>query len=834
MNFRQTAVLIAAVFAVVVVLLVITYTADDATPVTDVLTEELAAAKPEDIDSVEIDRDTSGRLKFVRTDAAKNNWEIVEPYRAPADPIAVQAVISALMRAKPTAYKGLSGNPAVHGLDPPSLKVTLHKGSDKASTVNLGDVTIGGRDAVVFVTTSARPGRPMAVPRADLDPLFRDPRGGSKAGDLAKWVADYRVKSVFPGDSRALGEDVASIKLSLPNKQKELALSRTPSGGWKFDSPAGWGEADTDGDPAASANTFTGVTPLLRTLTNLAAGSPADFIEQPKPLKEYGLNPDNPDLVRVEMTTRDGKSAVAFLGKTEAAAAPPPALPGMPPPSGGKVYVRIDGQPGVIRATAGELGGLVPVITDPAPLRDRDLLHVERGKQIDGVDILLAGQPPTKLRRVLPGDWKLYGGPGDPQNANAAAVARVLDVVNAKRAVKGFPPPNPANFAAISATLDVWVDGFKPAADAKGEPVKSGEAVKLEFGRKEGDSVYVRRTRPGGVVNEFLLPAMLKVGAGTETVDVLKAVAQSRLDLLDPSLPTFSPDGVVKVAVSGQANYVLEKDAQPDPYTKEPVWRYAAPPPAGRTADARNLEEMLRLLGTTQSVSRYVDEQPSPAKLTEYGLSPPRLKVVVSVPGGDRVYEFGRDTADPNAVYARVGGKAAVFTLPRLILDKFLTPQLRDRAIFRDLPVARVNRLELKGWGNLLGNSPITLILEKNPAGVWVVPAAAAGAAPNAPAGFAVDPAKVNAFLELLSRTRAKSFEPGPPNAKHGFGDPNQFLEVKVQWPGGAVALNIGATADAGATYYVWSSWLPQTDPVFTVDGPPFKPFKEKPGGFAK
>ena len=38
----------------------------------------------------------------------------------------------------------------------------------------------------------------------------------------------------------------------------------------------------------------------------------------------------------------------------------------------------------------------------------------------------------------------------------------------------------------------------------------------------------------------------------------------------------------------------------------------------------------------------------------------------------------------------------------------------------------------------------------------------------------------------------------------------------------------------AGVTYYGWSAWLPQADPVFTIDGAAFKPFKDKPGGFAK
>ncbi len=843
MNFRQTAILIGAVFAVVVVLLILTFTAEDKT--TDILTEELIGVKPEEIDTVEIDRDGASKLKLSRVDAKTNKWEIAEPFRAAADGAAVQAVITALMKAKPTAYKELTSNPAVHGLDPAGLKVTLRAG-DKSSTVNLGDVTLGGRDSVVFVTTSARPKRPMAIPRGELEPLLREAKKEGKAVDMAKGSADFRVKTVFPGDSRAMGEDVASLTLELPNKKKELKLIRSPSGGWKFAIPAGWGDADYDGDPAGSPLTFTGVGPLLRALTNVSAISAADFIDNPKDLKEYGLNPDNPDRVRVEMVTKEGQKAVVYFGKVEGGLPPPPMMPGMPPqpPPSGKVYVSIDGQPGVVRASATNLTGLVGVITDPNSLRDRDLLRVGRGS-VDGLDIIIAGQPPdrpTKLRLAksgdprIPGSWKLYSGPGDPQEAFAAAVDRIRDVVAAKRSIKDFPAPNPANFAAIAATIDVWVDGFNPPIAPKAEPGKKGPgAVKLEFGRKEGETIYVRRTLPDGQVSEFTVPAMIKLGIG-ESVDVMAAVAKSRLDLLDPSLPSFSDTTPTRIAVSGANNYTLAKDPSV-PGAKETLWRFVVPEARkGQVADSNGVLELLNLLGTSQgSFGKYVDE--NPAKPEDFGLAPPRLKVVIGLDAkseNDRGFEFGKDTADPDKVYARVIGKTAVFTIQRRALDQFTNPDLRDRVVFRGVPAGQVTTMKLEGWGNLLGNSPITVSLEKNKDGIWVVTPSAAGAPPNAPAGFVVDPAKVNAFLDLLTTTRVRSFESGPPALKNGFGDKNQYLIVTLTWPGGAISLNIGATPDNGATYYGWSAWLPQTDPVFIIDGAPFKAYKEKPGAFAK
>ncbi len=831
MNFRQTAFLLGAILVLGIVLLILSYTSDDGAPEGGALTEELAGVKPEKIDTLEIERAGSGTLKIVRSGAEKKNWEIVEPYKAPADSNTVEATISALMKARPVANPELTTSLAAHGLEPPGLKVTLRQGTDKSSTVNFGDVSIGGSKGVVFVTTSTQPKRPMAVPRHELDPLFKESRPG-KAADNAKWVGDYRSHAIFPAGSRAMGEDVASLKLTLPNKKKEFAVSRSSTGGWKFDLPAGWGAAGAEGDPSASLGTFTGVNPLLRTLVSMNAGSGADFLDTPGDLKQYGLNADNPDLVRVEMKTKDGQSTVAYIGKVEVAAKPPTSPPGMPQPAGGgKAYVRIEGQPGVIRAIAGDLSGLVPVITDPSPLRERALIAIDPREQVDGINIALAGQPAdklTKLRRVG-GNWKLYGGSGESQEAQAAPVQRIVEVVAAPRAINGFPAPNPANFASVSATLWVWVGGFATPPTPSGDPVKKVEPTKIEFGRKEGDSIHVRRTQPGGKVTEYTVPASLKIGPGNESVDVLATVSKSRLDLLSHSFPSFVD--ATRITVSGAANFTLAQDEKPEASSGEKQWRFTAPgPSAGKVADAATVRNdiIYYLANASSQFGRYVDEAPTPQKLTEYGLMPaPRLKVTVDVPGtaGGKskqlVYEFGKDTPDATSVYARMGGTPAVFTLGRTAFDKLLNANLRDRAVFRDVPTEKINELELSGWGG------VKLKFQKNKEGVWVPQA-------PTPPTFVVDMSKVNAFLSLVGRTRAKNFEKGMPKPANGFGDPKQNLQATLRWPGGAITFNIGAPADGGQSYYAWSAWLPQSDPVFTVDAAPFKPYKEGTGGFAK
>src|SRR5687768_5894442 len=117
---------------------------------------------------------------------------------------------------------------------------------------------------------------------------------------------------------------------------------------------------------------------------------------------------------------------------------------------------------------------------------------------------------------------------------------------------------------------------------------------------------------------------------------------------------------------------------------------------------------MLDILATTLSATRVVDENPTPEKLAGYGLgTATRLRVTVGLKGTapddkERVYEFGKETADPNFVYAQQRGKTAVFTLPKVIYDKFPTADLRDRAIFNVDPT-QVSKVDITGWGNLFG-----------------------------------------------------------------------------------------------------------------------------------
>ncbi|HEV3439320.1 MAG TPA: DUF4340 domain-containing protein, partial [Gemmata sp.] len=779
----------------------------------------------------------------VGKDRWQEEWEVSslgggkQTLKAKADPGAIEEVIKALLKAKPTANS--ESNPALLGLQPPGLRVTLRQGSERSSTINFGNLTSGAK-AVAFVTTSARPHRPLATPRASIDPLFRSTGGEAKAVDLVKWASDFRVKSIFGADARGARDDVDGLTLTA--KGKTLSMEKV-GGVWKFVQPAGWGNVDPMGDATSTPGTFTGAGPLLGAITSLQALAPADFLDNPsaEDLVKYGLNPGNPDIVKVEAKLKDNETATVLIGKKDSTptAPGPGGMPGMP---SGKVWLKVEGEPGVIRANSGDLSGLIPVIENPDPLRDRTLLVAEKSR-IDGIDLTVAGQT-TKLRRAgsIP-EWKLFGNSpaGDPQLASRLVVDKLLDLLTERRTIKGFPAANPANFAPpeIKAEVKVWAAGFEPGTDDKAEPKEKGKPTTLLFGKKEGDSIYVRRTLPDGTIGEFLLPDRIKIGAGGETVELIPAITKTRLDFLDPNLKTFSTEVANKIAVSGIKNYELDKEEKKDPSANQDRWTFAAPADQkGKTADANTVLEMLRILGTTHSVTRFVDEAPSPAKLIEYGLaspatpppmSPPspRLKVVIGLKGTDaadkeRVFEFGAITGD--FVYARQTGKAAVFTLPKFVFDKFAEADLRDRAIFQFDP-AMITAIELKGWGT--AGFVTDLHFEKNKEGVWIVT--------KSPGQYTVDPKKIEAFLAVLNTTNVKAFLPGAPTAEQGFGDVKVSLIIVLKTAAGPlISLNLGASADGGASYYGWTSILPQTAPVFTVDAARFKVYKESSGVFAK
>jgi hypothetical protein len=858
MSFRTTAILFGIVFLLGIGLLILSFSEDDTTPTKELLLSHLAGAKAEEIDTIEIEK-VSARLVLKRVD--KDHWNITEPVSARADAGTVDRVVSSLLGVRATSYPELSANPAMHGLEPPSLRVTLRSG-EKSDTLNIGEVTIGGSKAVGFVTTPERK-RPMAVSRTDLEPLFKQSQSGS-AGELAKWTNDYRTKQVFDVDPRSGADDITSVKLT--NKGKDLALAKSPGGTWQFTTPAGWGDAATSGESSAgSSSTITGVRGLINSLVNLQASAADDFIDNPKDLKEYGLNADNPNLIRVELKDKGGKTEIALLGKVQEPA--PPAAPGAPAPPAppAKLYVKREGSNTIVRVNPpATLDGLYGVIANPDPLRDRDLVRDTDKSRIDAIDITVGGQV-TKLRKAGGpfGTWKLYGGPNDPQDANAEVVNRLLNLVAQPHNIKDFPPVNDANFTPqeTKAEVKLWTDAVKPNTDPKvdknAEPKVEGPPVVLQFGKKDAEGIYVRRTNAAGQKADFRLPEKVKVAGAapppspfgptppagaSEDVEVASAVAKTRLDFLDTTLKSFSQFQANKLTIQNGPNVtevVKEKPPENAPLG-DSKWKYVKPDASkDRTADSGSVSDLLTML-STESIVKFIAENPPEAELAKWALDPknPKLKVTVGLDAGpapaagdkekekdkERVYYFGNETDDKQFVYARQEGKAAVFTVRKLTADKFATADLRDKTVVR-FDKSKVKKLSFKGWKEKTGFE-VELIFEKKD-GNWTVS--------KSPGAYMLDPAKVDKFLDAANNLRAKSFIPGPAKPEQKLTPADGALQVFVELEGAPLfTFTVGGPTDGDASYFLQTSLLPANENIVTVVSDVFKPYKDNSAAFAK
>jgi hypothetical protein len=833
MNFRLTAVFFALVLVLVAgLLIVVLFDDDEATATPDGLVTPLtqAGVTEKEIDTVEIVRTepSEQRLVFART--GEGRWELREPTTARVDGFAVEGVVRDLYRARPVRDPGLTDSLTVHGLDRPTVRVTLRAGADRSATVNVGLTTIGGDRAVTYVTTSAAPKRPLAVRKSDLSSLFRPGATDGEAWKLAKWLPEYRTRRVLGADVRDPSEAQA---VRLTTAGRELALRQATPGEWRFEAPPGFGLADYEGATETRPSTapFTGVRPLLNMLTALQVGGPDDFIEQPGDLAQYGLAQDDPNAIRVELTPQTGPAEVAYFGKPVEADGKPVV------PS--RVYARLEGDSAVMRVQTDRLEGLRQTILNPGELRNRDLLNPAKRDRIDALD-LTVGAETVKLRKVggeggpvaAVGTWVLYGGP-EPVAAKASEVTALLTALARPRAARDLlPAPDDAAFAGpeTRATVRVWYDGVEGQPKIEGdklppEPTLKGEPVVLTFGRHEGDVVFVRKAADGTSVD-------LKVPDTT-----LGLVTRGRLDYLDPKLRSFGTQQAARLTFNrGEEPFELVRAESADGWTFEK--------PEARKGQAADPEKVSGLLGLLSGLfaERVAAESPSPEELQKWGLDPaaPRMRVAVGLRDatpkddgkekeGDKkdqpdelVYYFGNETEDRQHVYARQDGRPLAFLVRKAVFDRFATDELRDPTVYR-LDLTAVRKLTVKGWREVLG-APAEYTMEKKGA-EWV------GVSPP---GFTPDAAKVNALLAALAAPRAERFVAVGDRPEYGVDPANNpdAMVFTIESEGRPTAvLVLGKPAENGKVYAA-SSGVPGE--VFTLDAAPIRKLTEKPASLQK
>ncbi|HEX4590651.1 MAG TPA: DUF4340 domain-containing protein, partial [Gemmataceae bacterium] len=789
----------------------------------------------------------------------KDHWKLEEPYEAAPDGRLVESVVNDVVNAR-TVTKGadLTSNPGQFDLDRPPLSMTLSAG-DKTATVNFGKVSLGSGDSkLVYANTSAQRS-PMAVKKSSLGGLFRDVPDAKTAGDLVKSVSAFRAPDLLLANHAFDAINVVQ-SVDLKGDKSEVQLSKTSAGTWQFEKPAGFGEADVEGDMSGAGSDAapSGVKPLLSALPQIRANSADDFIEDVTDFKQYGLDP--PVGPRIEVVLQGkGESAapvteIVTVGKKE--------------DKGDKVFVRSGKERAVAKVSASAIDPIRKVIENPAALRSRALLPGGT-VGIDALDIRVGGDPPIELRKLTEG-WKLYGPPGEPKAANAQAVQELLNQLGNHRLIREFPDPKLSDadkgLDKPSAVVTVWVNGIEQPKPEEKKDTKGGEAQQapppksaepndkaaeppepkdkaakppekkdekkeekkepakpklkqptatLTFGKRDKDLLYVRREM-GGTKADFAVPEAL-----------LPLLTRGRLDYLDVTLPSFTTDQATKLTFTHAGEtWVVEKETKDK---AAPTWVIRQPANlAGRPAETFKITALLGDLAGLRPVRLWA-EKATDRELERFGLKTPRVSATVALSDPktkELIYLFGAETDDKVHVYAKQAAHDLVFSVPKSSLEAFENANVVDLTVFR-LDLSKVTGVKLTGWANLnVERKPQTLDLERKGANNWTV---------KAPPAFKLSASQAESLLAALADVKAEKFvvfKTGPkPEYKLAPADGALTIEIVEDGQKEPITLTIGGEAEAGKSYDAQSNKSPGD--VFLVPKERFEKYKSNPNAFA-
>jgi hypothetical protein len=825
--------------------------------------------------SADVTSDKVSRVIVERTQPAETKlvfardgkqWKLEKPYAAKLDSHQVDRVVNDFLSAR-TETKGadLTSSLSQFGLDHPSMTVTLDAEGGRSATVNLGNVSIGSAETgLVYVTSSENPKTPAAVKRSALGGLFKsDVTSPSTAGELLKNVTEFRSKDLFLEDAFSPADVVSAIKLK--SDKGEVNIKKSSGGGWEFEKPANFGEADAEGDASAAISggtesTPTGVKPLLTAIKNIRAVSNEDFIENVTDFAQYGLEPGKEagriEVVRAPKAGGEGQvSEVVLVGKKEE--------------KGDRLFVRPAGEAVVIKVQDSVIEPIRKTIEKPSNLRNRSLAP-QTVLQADGIDIQVGNDPPVELRKVGdPAAWKLFDAQGHATNANTPAVTALLNDLSGKRIVKEFPDPSTADAVLgldkPSATVTIWVGGVVPeekkeekkdekkdeaknkdkAKDESKDKAKDAAAkdkdkdkskdatkpqektpptvtrpkmreptVRLVFGKRDKDLLYVRR-EAGASKTVLAVPETL-----------LAKVTRGRIDYVDPTLPSFVRDRAEKLTFNrGAETWVIEKVVKEG--AKGPSWEVKKPDQyAGRTADEAKVEHIVGELSGLRA-ERLWAEKATDKELERAGLKPPKVEVTVGLKDEKEkpyVLLFGGETDDKTGVYAKLGDRDLVFIPRKSAVDALQQGDLLDPTVFR-LDLSKVQGMKLTGWKDVVG-SEMTLDMERKGTNNWSM---------KGTSTFKLSAPQAESFLIGLTDVRAEKFvvfKSGPkPEHKLTPAEGALRIEITVDGEKEPIMLSIGAPDADGKSYYAQSSKLPGD--VFLLPKEKFEKWKGRPTVFS-
>jgi hypothetical protein len=529
--------------------------------------------EPKDVEAVTVVR-KGETLRLKR--AADGGWDMLEPVKTRGDRAVVDDMVTGLATAR--MDREIDPNPAKpadFGLDPPAAEVKLEvKGRAEPLVLR-----VGGKNPTGVWVYAREGAKPAVITLSE-----------SIARDTSRPVADFRDHTVIAFDRK----NVTGVDLDVGGDQ--MALAADEPGKWRIVKPRAL-RADTD--------------LVSEFLDKLEGAKATEFVDDaPKSLAPYGL--DKPARVTV-WVGRDKDRAARTL------------LVGRPVPEKKGVYVKREGEPGVI-LTAEALWTAFPKTV--AALRDKTVVSYAYDK-LAKVEIA-HGRETIDLEKDGTA-WKLTA--PEALRADGGAVTQLLWKIRDLRAL-GF-----------------LAEG---AADVPRFLSKPEVTVKLwESGAKEPKTLLLQSSpeRRGGQ------PAALAAVQGEGPVVLVEGKALSELtpgvaELRDRTVfPAFDLGDVKRARVAGgDKPLVVEKSGETD-------WKRVGPT-RGATKDGRvaNVLLALKALKWKEIASKGGDD-------AKFGLDKPELEVTVFKGDGSELGTLLVGRTDGAVTYVKLKAEPGIFAV---------------------------------------------------------------------------------------------------------------------------------------------------------------------------
>src|ERR1700730_6972098 len=528
--------------------------------------------EPKDVERVTVAR-KGETVRLQRT--ADGGWEMLEPVKTRGDRGTVDDMVTGLAPAR--MDREIDPNPAKpadFGLDPPEADVKLEiKGRPEPLVLRVGNKNPTG------VWVYAREGgKPAVITLSE-----------SIARDATRPLADFRDRTVIAFDRR----NVSGIDLDVNGDQ--IGVVADEPGKWRIVKPRAL-RADTD--------------LISEFLDKLEGAKAVEFVDDaPKSLQPYGL--DKPSKVTV------------WVGKDKDRAART-LLVGRPVPEKKGVYVKREGEPGVI-LTAEAVWTVFPKTV--GAIRDKTVVSYASDK--------LARIEITRGRETLglaqEGRGSKISAP-EALRADSGAVTQILWKIRDLQAL-GFLSEGAAEVPRFLSKPEVivrlWETGAKEPKTLllqSSNERRGGQPAALAAVQGEGPVVLVE---------------------GKALTELTPSVAQLRDRTV---FPTFDLGDVKRAPGSGDKPLVVEKSGETD-------WKQVEPA-RGTTEDGRvaNMPLALKSLKWKEIASKGGDD-------AKFGLDRPELEVSVFKADGTEVGTLLVGKSDGAVTYVKVKAEPGIFAV---------------------------------------------------------------------------------------------------------------------------------------------------------------------------